>query len=112
MVGFFIILLLLGVGNLISHFTGNIIPGSVIGMLLLFTSLMTGIIKVHQVKAAADTLIKNMALFFVPVGVGLISSIDAIEKDLSAIVVASVISTVIVIVVTGMIQQKMEKWKQ
>jgi holin-like protein len=110
--GFFIIFFYLVLGTLVSDFTGNLIPGNVIGMMLLFVSLLCRIIKPHQVKPAADALTKNMALFFVPVGVGLMTTISAIEQSWAAIVVASVVSTVIVIVVTAIIQQKMERWKK
>ena len=46
---------------------------------------------------------KNMMLFFIPVGVGLIASYSLVSKYLAAILVASIVSTVLVIVVVGMI---------
>ena len=40
--GLFIILLHLVIGNVISFCTGEFIPGSVLGMIILFLSLMAG----------------------------------------------------------------------
>ena len=77
-------------GCVVSALTGNFIPGSVVGMLLLFG------------------LLDNMMLFFIPVGVGLIASYSLVSKYLAAILVASIVSTVLVIVVVGMIEQKLE----
>lgn len=59
-------------------------------------------------KRAAGFLLDNMMLFFIPVGVGLIASYSLVSKYLAAILVASIVSTVLVIVVVGMIEQKLE----
>ena len=44
-------------------------PASVIGMLLLFICLLTGILKIEHIQEKADFLLENMAFFFVPAGV-------------------------------------------
>jgi holin-like protein len=49
------------------------IPGSVLGMILLFVSLSMGIIKLNYIEKAAEFLIKHLALFFVPYAVGLMT---------------------------------------
>ena len=46
--GLFIILIHLVIGNVISFCTGEFIPGSVLGMIILFLSLMAGIVKVKD----------------------------------------------------------------
>ena len=50
-IGFFIILAHLVAGNLLSTLSGGFIPGSVIGMVLMFISLLTGLVKDHQIKS-------------------------------------------------------------
>jgi holin-like protein len=80
-------------------------------MLLLFVSLVLKIVKPEQVRSAVAFFLDNMMLFFIPLGVGLISSYTLIGKYLTAIVVASLISTVLIIAVVGLIAQKMEKNK-
>jgi holin-like protein len=112
MYGIFIIFLLYALGNAISWLTGGYIPGSVIGMLLLFTGLLAGIIKPAKVAPAANFLVGNMALFFVPVGVGLMVSFHFFKGNVIAIVTSVVGSTILVLLATGLIQQWMEKWKK
>ena len=53
-------------GAVIGELSPVSVPGSVVGMVLLFVCLMTGIVKVEQVEDVADFLQKNMAFFFVP----------------------------------------------
>ena len=104
--GFFIILLFWGLGVTLAHFTGNIVPGSVIGMLLLFLSLCLKIVKPGQIKAVAGFLTKNMSLFFVPAGVGIMVYFDVLKDGWPFIVVASVLSTWAVLIVVSLIQEK------
>jgi holin-like protein len=85
------------------------VPGNVIGMVLIFISLKTGIIKLEAVKPASDKLIKYMVLFFVPYGVGLIDLADVIKANWLSIVVAVIASTIITLYVTAIIEQKLEK---
>ena len=94
-------------GCVVSALTGNFIPGSVVGM-LLFGALSAGWLRPWRMKRAAGFLLDNMMLFFIPVGVGLIASYSLVSKYLAAILVASIVSTVLVIVVVGMIEQKLE----
>lgn len=95
-------------GCVVSALTGNFVPGSVVGMLLLFGALSLGWLRPWRMKRAAGFLLDNMMLFFIPVGVGLIASYSLVSKYLTAILVASIVSTVLVIVVVGMIEQKLE----
>ena len=92
-------------GCVVSALTGNFIPGSVVGMLLLFGALSAGWLRPWRMKRAAGFLLDNMMLFFIPVGVGLIASYSLVSKYLAAILVASIVSTVLVIVV---VEQKLE----
>jgi holin-like protein len=112
MYGIFIIFFFFALGNIISWLTGEFIPGSVIGMLLLFTGLLTGIVKPGKVATAANFLVGNMALFFVPVGVGLMVSFHFFKGNVTAIVTSVVVSTFLVLLSTGFVQQWMEKWKK
>lgn len=98
-------------GCVVAALTGNFIPGSVVGMLLLFAALSLGWIRPWRMKRAAGFLLDNMMLFFIPVGVGLIASYSLVSKYLTAILVASIVSTVLVIVVVGVVEQKLEAKK-
>ena len=47
------------------------IPGSVLGMIILFILLSTGIIKEHWLSTVANPLLKHLSFFFIPIAVGL-----------------------------------------
>lgn len=91
----------LAVGEFIVWLTGITIPSSILGMLLLTTLLKVGIIKLEWVKTCSDFLVKNMGFFFVPPGVALMLYFDIIRAEFIPIVVATVLSTVLVLVATG-----------
>lgn len=76
-------------------------PASVLGMLLLFLCLVTGILKIHHIQEKSDFLLSNMAFFFVPAGVSMINYLDVLVKNLIALVVISVISTFITFAATA-----------
>ncbi len=105
----FYILFFYFAGEFISHCIGGFIPGSVIGMLLLFGALTLKWIKPAKVKQLSTLLTKHMALFFLPAGVGLMNAFGLVSQYWVMIVTASVISTLLVIVVVALIQQKMGK---
>ena len=71
--GLFYILLFYFLGEAVSILINSFIPGSVIGMILLFLSLFFGIINPKNVKETSLVITKNMAVFFVPPAVGLMA---------------------------------------
>jgi holin-like protein len=105
----FIIFGCLAIGELIVWLTGITIPSSIIGMLLLAALLQTKAIKEEWVKGMSDFLISNMGFFFVPPGVALMLYLDIIRAELFPIVVATVVSTVLVLIVTGWTHQWLKK---
>lgn len=105
----FIIFGCLAVGELIVWLTDLGIPSSIIGMLLLAALLQLKVIKLDWVKGISDFLIGNLGFFFVPPGVALMLYFDIIRAELLPIVVATVISTVLVLVSTGWAHQLLKK---
>ena len=95
----------LALGELIVYFTGVKLPSSIIGMLLLTLFLKLKWIKLGWVKGLADFLVANLGFFFVPPGVALMLYLDLIKAQFIPIVVATVISTLLVLIVTGWVHQ-------
>jgi holin-like protein len=100
-----IIFAFLGFGELVVYLTGIPIPSSIIGMLALTTALKFKLIRVLWVDKAADALLSNMGFFFVPAAVGVMNCFGIISDQWLPIIAASVISTFIVIAVTGWTHQ-------
>jgi holin-like protein len=109
MLGFFQILLFWLLGNAVAYFTSLPISGNVIGMVLLYVALRLRVVEARRVRPAARFLLGSMALFFVPYGVGLMTSYTLILSHFWAIVVASVVSTLLVMLVVGVLSQYLIK---
>lgn len=102
---FGILLAFLAAGELIVRFTGIPVPSSIIGMVLLCASLKLGIVKLKWVEKLSSFLVHNLGFFFVPAGIGLMNCLGLVADQLVPIVCASVISTIIIIAVTGWVHQ-------
>lgn len=99
----------LAVGEFIVWLTGISIPSSIIGMLLLAALLQMKAIKLDWVKGISDFLIGNLGFFFVPPGVALMLYFDLIKAEWLPIVVATVVSTILVLITTGWTDQYLRK---
>ena len=107
--GFFIIVLLWFVGEAISALINNFLPGNVIGMVLMFTALQKGWLREESVSAASEFLAKNMTLMFLPPGVGLMVAYEILGKHWLPITLATVLSTMFVLVIVGKLSDKEKK---
>ncbi|MCI9411421.1 MAG: CidA/LrgA family protein [Eubacterium sp.] len=102
---FFIILLFCFLGELLKYLIPLPIPTSIYGLILMLTALLTGILKVDQVDETAVFLIDIMPVMFIPAGVGLLTSIEALRPNLAAIIVITILTTVLVMGITGITAQ-------
>lgn len=103
---FAIILFISLLGELLRILIPLPIPASVYGLVLMLVALTTGMLKVHQVKAAADFLIEIMPVMFIPAGVGLLDSWPALQPVWIPVVLITLLTTIIVMAVTGQVAQK------
>ena len=106
----FILFGCLAIGEIIVWLTGVNIPSSISGMLLLTALLQMKVIKLDWVKGMSDFLISNMGFFFVPPGVALMLYLDVIKAELVPILVATVVSTLLVLIVTGWTHQIFKRY--
>ena len=97
----------LALGELVVWLTGIKLPSSIIGMLILALLLQVKAVKLRQVEGMANFLVKNFGFFFVPAAVSLMLYLDIICAQWLPILVASAVSTVIVLVITGWVHQIM-----
>ena len=96
------------------YFTGEFISyfiDGLIWMVLLFLALAFKKVKPEKVKRLSTVLTQNMGLFFVPAGVGLMNSFGIISEYWAVLLIASVVSTILVIASVALVQQKLEKGK-
>ena len=98
---FAIILGVTCVGELIKYFVPLPIPASIYGLVLMLVLLMTGVIKLGQVKEAGEFLVEIMPLMFIPAGVGLLTSWEQLQGVLVPVFVSTVVTTFVVMIVAG-----------
>lgn len=107
--GMAILLLLQFAGEAISRGVGLPIPGNVIGMGLLLAALAAGLVRVEWIREAADLLLSHLALFFIPAGVGVMVYLDLLQREWLPIVASLVLSTFVVMAVTGWVEGRLER---
>lgn len=81
------------------------VAASVYGLVLMLIGLITKIIPLHKVEGAADFLVEAMPIMFVPPTVAIMTNVDALKEMLVPLVVISVVSTILIMVVTGRVSQ-------
>ena len=106
---FLIILVISLMGDILKGVLPFPIPSGIYGMVLLFLFLLTGIIKLDQVREAGKFLIEIMPIMFIPAGVGLISSWGVLQPVLVPVSVITVITIFTVMGVTGLVSQAIIK---
>ena len=104
---FCIILFVSFLGELLYVIIPLPIPASVYGLVLMLAALCTGIIRLNQVKETAGFLIEIMPVMFIPAPAGLLNSWSLLRPVWLPFIVITLVSTVIVMGVTGQITQRM-----
>ena len=102
---FLIILAISLMGEILKAVLPLPIPASIYGMVLLFILLLTGVIKLDQVRDAGKFLIEIMPVMFIPAGVGLMSSWNVLQPVLLPVSVITVITIFTVMASTGIVSQ-------
>lgn len=98
---FVLIYLCLYAGIFVASLLPIVIPGSIIGMLILFVLLSLQILPAKWVKPGCHLLIRYMALLFVPIGVGVMQYYDVLKAQFGPVVVSCLISTLMVLIIVS-----------
>lgn len=88
------------------------LPPSVIGLLMLFGGLQMGVIKLESVQVLAKTLLDYLVLMVVPACISIMQYLDIIRADLWVLIVATAVSTVLVLVVTAKSYEWLRVWQK
>lgn len=93
------------VGLLIQTTFQLFVPGSVIGMILLFIFLSLKVIKVTWIENGARFIVDNLALFFIPVTVGILEYYDVFAGKGALLILIALVSTMLVMGISGATSQ-------
>jgi len=85
------------------------VPGSVVGLVGLALLIETRVLPLEWVRAAADLLVRHLALLYVPAGVALLAYWGVVQHDLVAITIAALASLVGVLLVVGYLVERLER---
>lgn len=99
------------VGEGISRVLPFTFPASVISMILLFLLLLSGALKVEHIREKGDFLLRNMAFFFIPSGVGLIEQADAVRGKVLPLLAVCLITTVLTFAVSAVTIRLVSSWQ-
>ena len=88
------------------------VAASMYGLVLMLLALVTKIVKLTDVEDVADFLTGNLAIMFVPPTVGVMASIDEMKKMLVPLFVISIVTTLLIMSVTGWATQRIMKGRK
>lgn len=88
------------------------LPGSLVGMILLFLALQVHILRLDMVEDTSQFLLDHLPFFFIPAGVSLMSSFFHIQSIWVQILLVCIITTILTMGLSGLsIQKFMERKK-
>lgn len=105
---FFIIALCLWTGNLLTGWLGIAIPGSIIGLLILFSLLVSQLIPATWVKDGCKLFMQYMTLLFIPAAMGIMDSYNLLLDNLLPIVVGCLGSSVLTLLAVAYLTEYLQ----
>lgn len=104
-----LIILITQAGNFIQQVLHIPLAGSIVGLILFFCLLQTGIIKSSWVNDGANFLLATMIFFFLPSIIGVEEVVGEINLNYILFFLLVVVGTVVVAFASGYIAEKMTK---
>lgn len=109
---FLIIVSVSCIGELLNYLIPLPIPASIYGLIIMLGLLVSKKIRLNAVKETADFLINIMPIMFIPASVGLIAYWEQLRPFVIPVIVITVLSTILVMVVTGKVTDLIIKTKE
>lgn len=88
-------------GELTAFLIPSPLPGNVIGFIYLFIALKTGLIKEESIENVTSFFLKNLAILFIPGGVGILKVINLFDGNIIKIIFILIISTILTMIATA-----------
>lgn len=108
-VQFMIILVFSFIGEAISNLLHLPVPGSIIGLVLLFLALEFKIIRLRHIDVVGNFLLNNMTILFLPAAVGIMEKFNDIKDYLLPITIIILGATFLNVAVIGFVVQFIKK---
>lgn len=101
-----LIILITSVGNFLQQLLHLPIAGSIIGLVLFYILLMTGVIKEKWIKSGANLFLTTMIFFFLPSIVGVKNIMGQMDSNFVIFFLLIAFGTVTVAYLSGYIAEK------
>lgn len=88
-------------GILLQNIFNLPLPGTILGMIILFILLWTKVLKIESISKVCDFLVLNMIIFFLPPAVELLEYMALLKTGFFKILILLIVTTIITMVITG-----------
>lgn len=96
-------------GDILSKTLHLPVPGSVIGMLLLFSALYFKVVKIDDVETVGTFLLDNLSILFLPAGVGIMVYFPVIKDHWFSLLIVILLTTALTMGVVGQVVQSVKR---
>ncbi|MCX8650757.1 CidA/LrgA family protein [Gilliamella sp. B2776] len=107
--GLIILTFCLWLGNIISKIIPIMIPGSIIGLLLLFFLLAFQLIPTCWIKNSCNLFMRYMTILFIPAAMGIMDNYSLLLENWIPIIFSSVGGSIIVLIFTALLTENFPK---
>jgi len=94
------------ISNYISTLFSLPLPGSIIGLMILFCLLQFNVLRIEWVELGADLLLAELLLFFIPSAVGIIQYQSLLITNGLQILVVVIVGTIMIMASSGLAAKK------
>lgn len=96
-------------GEAISTVFNLPVPGSIIGLILLFLALQFKILRLRHISVVGNFLLDNMTILFLPAAVGIMDKFHIIAPFLLPIILIILVAIIINVIVIAVVVQFIKK---
>lgn len=93
------------IGQWIQEVLNLFVPGSVIGLIILFILLSTNVVKEVWIENGAGFFVKHLTLFYIPATVGIINYFGVFSGKGFLLIIIVLVSTILVMAGSGLVSQ-------
>lgn len=108
---FVILCVCLFLGIITRHLINFPIPEAVYGMIYLFIAFALKILEPDDVKKTSNGILQNLAILFIPAGVGIMNSYDEIKGKTLTLALIVIVGTGITMGLTGKVIEILQRRK-
>lgn len=117
-VGLAVVLLCQLIGEIFAYVTHLPVPAAVVGLVLLFGFFLVRdrwewlpfSLRSEEIDKTCETLVQQMALLFVPAGVGIVQRLGILQANVLGVLAIIVVTTAISITVTAFTFRFVSRW--